>query len=166
MQARMRQVSLFAVVAGALVVVFGTSALAQSSNSEIGIWKVNVAKSKFSPGTGLKSSTTKIEAAGAGIKTIVDGVDATDGTVRHWESTANYDGKDNPITGNAPQGEDMVALTRIDATTTKQVYKKGGKITVTVTGVVSSDGKTQTVTITGTTAQGQTVNNVEVWEKQ
>jgi hypothetical protein len=91
MQARMRQVSLFAAAAGALVVVVGTTALAQSSNSEIGIWKLSVAQSK---GTAIKSGTITIEAAGAGIKTIVD----VDGTVNdHFAFTANYDGKDNPV---------------------------------------------------------------------
>jgi hypothetical protein len=164
MQARIRQVSLFA-VAGALVVVFDTTALAQSSNSEVGIWKLNVAKSTISPGTGPKSVTTKIDAAGAGIKTISDAVDAADGTVRHWEYTANYDGKDNPITGNAPGGNDMVARTRLNATTTKAVNKKGGKITTTQTRVVSSDGKT--LTTTATDAQGQSTDpNVLVWDKQ
>ena len=66
------------------VIVFGTTALAQSTNSEVGTWKLNVAKSRIPPGTAPKSATLKIEAAGAGIKTIVDGVDATDGTVR-WQ---------------------------------------------------------------------------------
>src|SRR6266852_4627161 len=51
MRARKRQMSLFAVVAVALVVVLSGTALAQSSNSEVGTWKLNVAKSKFSLGT-------------------------------------------------------------------------------------------------------------------
>jgi hypothetical protein len=163
MQARMRQMSLVAVVAVALVVVFST-ALAQSSNSEVGTWKLNLAKSKYSSGSGPKSATIKIEAIGAGIKLSQDAVNA-DGTVRHFEFTVNYDGKDNPITGNAPNG-DTVARTRIDATTTKTVVKKGGEITTTLTSVMSSDRKTLTNTNTVTNAQGQTVNNVAVYDKQ
>src|ERR1700736_5832798 len=95
-QARMRQMSLVAVVAVGLVVVLGGTALAQSSNTELGTWKLNVAKSKFSPGTAVKSGTIKVEAAGAGIKLVVDTVGA-DGTVRHYEYTVNYDGKDSPV---------------------------------------------------------------------
>jgi len=68
----------------------------QASNSEVGTWKLNLAKSKFNQGPAPKRVTIKTEAAGAGIKTIVDGV-SDDGTVRHSESTANYDGKDNPV---------------------------------------------------------------------
>jgi len=160
----MRQMSLFAVVGVALVVAVGGTALAQSSNSEVGTWKLNVAKSKIGP-AGPKSATVRIEAAGAGTKTIVDGVDAADATVRHWEFSANYDGRDNSVVGNSPQG-DMVARTRINATTTKTVNKKGGKITVTQTAVISSDGKTRTITATGTDALGHTVNHVTVWDKQ
>lgn len=164
MQSRMRQVYLFAVVAVALVVVLGGTAFAQSSNSELGTWKLNLAKSKYNQGPAPKSTTLKIEAAGAGIKTIVDTV-SDDGTVRHYESTASYDGKDNPIVGNSPNG-DTIARTRIDATTTKTVNKKGGKITTTSTNIVSSDGKTRTLTTTGTNALGQTVNSVAVFDRQ
>jgi hypothetical protein len=111
----------------------------------------------------LTSATIKNEAVGAGIKSIVDAVHAG-APVAHYEYTANYDGKDNRIVGNAD--DDVVALTRVDATTTKLVYKKEGKVTVTQTIVVSSDGKIRTITATGTSPQGHAVNNVTVWEKQ
>ena len=78
---------------------------------------------------------------------------------------AHYDGKDKPIVGNSPNG-DTLARTRINATTTKTVNKKGGKITTTNTTVVSSDGKTLTITTTGMNALGQTVNSVAVYDKQ
>jgi hypothetical protein len=161
MQARMRQMSLFAVVAVGLAVILGGTALAQSSNSEVGTWKLNVAKSK---GGTSKSGTLTIAAAGAGIKVTVDSVGA-DGTVGHWEFTANYDGKDNRVVGNNPNS-DTAARTRINATTTRTVNKKGGKTTTTLTDVVSSDGKTLTVTSIGTNALGQTVNSVQVYDKQ
>jgi len=58
------------------------------------------------------------------------------------------------------------ARTRINATTIQTVNKKGGKVTTTNTSVISSDGKTRTITTKGTNGQGQTVNNVQVFEKQ
>jgi hypothetical protein len=139
------------------------AAFAQS-DPQVGAWKLNVAKSKYSPGPAPKSATTKIEAAGAGTKVIVDQALA-DGTARHWEFTANYDGKDSPVTGNNPDA-DMVARTRLDANTVQTVAKKGGKVTTTQTSAVSSDGKTRTVTTKGVNASGQQVNNVAVYEKQ
>jgi hypothetical protein len=163
-QARIRQMSLVAVVALGLVVFLGGTAFAQSSNPEVGTWKLNVAKSKFSPGAGAKSRTVKIEAAGAGIKQTIDEV-AEDGTVRHNESTANYDGKDVPIVGDSPLG-DTVARTRINATTTRTVWKKSGKVTSTNTAVISSDGKTRTTTTKGTNALGKPNDGVAVYDKQ
>lgn len=162
MQARM-QAYLFTVVAVAFVVLVG-AALAQSGNPHVGTWKLNVAKSKYSPGPGPKSGTTKIETAGAGVKYIVDQMGG-DGTARRWEFTANYDGKDTPVIGNNPDA-DMVALTRINATTVRIVNKKGGRVTTTLTSVVSGYGRTRTITSTGTNAYGQTVNNVVLYEKQ
>ena len=138
--------------------------LAQGTDSQVGTWKLNLAKSKYSPGPAPKSATTKIEAVGAGTKVIVDQAQA-DGSMRHWEFTANYDGKDNPITGNNPDA-DMVARTRINATTIQTISKKGGKVTTTQTSAVSADGKTRTVTTKGVNAAGQTVNNVAVYDRQ
>ena len=164
MQARIRQTCLFAVVALGLVLVLARTTLAQPGNSSIGTWKVNLATSKYPAGTAPKSATFTVEAAGAGVKVTVDSV-AADGTVAHWAYSGNYDGKDNPITGNSPYG-DVVSSTRVDANTIRTIYKKAGTVTVTLTSVVSSDGKTMTFTGTSTNAAGQTVNNVRVYDKQ
>jgi hypothetical protein len=100
-------------------IVSGTVLAAQSSDPLVGSWKLNVEKSK---GTPLKGGTTKIEAAGEGVKFTVEFVGA-DGTVSHWGFTANYDEKDNPVTGNSPYGN-VVALTRIDPNTTQITSKQ------------------------------------------
>jgi hypothetical protein len=163
MQARLRQTCLFAVVALGLVVVLGGTTLAQPGSSNLGTWKLNLAKSTFAPGTAPKSATFRNVVAGAGIKTTSDSVGA-DGTARHSEYTIVYDGKDNPITGNSLSG-DVVAGTRIDANTVTFIYKKGGKVTVTTTSVASSDRKTYTITSKGTNTLGQTVNSVAVYDK-
>jgi hypothetical protein len=161
MQARMRQAYRLAVVVVASVVVFGGTALAQTN---IGTWKLNVAKSKYNAGTAPKSSIFTSVAAGAGVKITLDSV-AADGTASHSVYTAKYDGKDNPIVGSNASG-DIIARTRVDANTTKSIYKKGGKVTVTQTAVVSSDGKTMTITAKGTNAAGQPVDSVTVYDKQ
>jgi len=156
MQFRTRRLVLSSAVALGLVVVVAASALAQAGNPNIGMWKGNVAKSTMTTGTKFTTNTTKIVAAGAGITSTVD-TTYVDGTGRHWRFTANYDGKDSPITGNSPYG-DTVALTRVDANTTRTVYKKAGVVTATQTTVVSADGKTRTVTSKGKNAAGQAVD--------
>lgn len=164
MQTRMKRAYLSAAFAIVLAALLGGAVLAQGTDSQVGTWKLNLAKSKYSPGPAPKSATTKIEAVGAGTKVIVDQAQA-DGSMRHWEFTANYDGKDNRITGNNPDA-DMVARTRINATTIQTISKKGGKVTTTQTSAVSADGKTRTVTTKGVNAAGQKVNNVAVYDRQ
>jgi len=149
--------------AGSIIVLAG-AVLAQAADPQVGNWKLNVEKSTYSPGPALKSGTTKIEGAGLGTKVVVDQV-MGDGAVRHWEYTSNYDGKDSAVTGNNPDS-DMVARTRINATTVQTIAKKAGKVTTTQTSAVSADGKTRTVTTKGMNAAGQAVNNVSVYEKQ
>jgi hypothetical protein len=163
MQTSMTRGYLTAAFASVLAALLGGAVLAQT-DSQVGTWKLNVAKSKYSPGPAPKSATTKIEAVGAGIKAVVDQTLA-DGTTRHYEFTANYDGKDSPVVGNNPDA-DMVARTRINANTIQTVSKKNGKVATTQTSTVSADGKTRTVTTKGVNGAGQTVNNVAVYEKQ
>jgi hypothetical protein len=136
---------------------------AQASNPRLGTWKLNVEKSKYNPGPAPQSVTMKVEAAGEGEKATTEGVNAA-GTATKTEYTAQYDGKDYPMTGS--QNADTVSLKRIDARTMERTDKKGDKVVLTSTRVVSEDGKTMTVTTKGTNAQGQAVNNVTVWEKQ
>ena len=153
-------------VAVVLVAVLGADIerlSAQASDPRIGTWKLNVAKSKYSPGPAPQSLTGKVEASGEGETATTEGVNA-DGTPTMTQYTANFDGKDYPLTGS--QNADTVSLKRIDARTTERTDKKGDKVVQTLTRVVSQDGKTMTVTVKGTNAQGQAVDNVVVFEKQ
>ena len=159
MQIGTRQASLLTVVAITLAVALGGTAFAQA----VGTWKLNLAKSKYQQGQAPKSTTLVYEAAGAGIKVSVDGI-AADGSALHYSYTANYDGKDVPVVGNP--NADTSARTRVNATTTKLVNKKGGKILSTVTLVVSADGKTLTITTAGKDAKGQNADSVAVYDKQ
>ena len=101
-------------------------------------------------------------AVGPAVKAAVDLV-GTDGSKIHWEYTATLDGKPAAVTGN-PDG-DMVVAKRTNPNTIVTSYTLKGKPTTVNTRVVSADGKTLTVTSTGTNAQGQKVNNHQVFEK-
>ena len=164
MKTSLKRACLSAAVVGVFTMALAGALLAQAADPQIGTWKLNVAKSTFSPGPAPKSGTTKIEAAGAGAKLVVDQAQA-DGAARHWEFTANYDGKDVPIVGNNPDA-DTVARTRVNANTVETISKKAGKVVTTQQSTVSADGKTRTVTTKGVNAAGKTVNNVAVYERQ
>ena len=153
-------------VAVVLGVVLGADIMdlsAQGGDPRIGTWKLNVAKSKYSPGPPPQSQTLKVEASGKGEKVTSEVVNA-DGTNTTTQYTANFDGKDSPLTGSPIA--DMVSLKRIDARTTERTDKKGGTVAQTIRRVVSADGKTMNVTVKGKNAQGQEVSNVVVFEKQ
>jgi hypothetical protein len=164
MKTALKRARLLAAIVGVSTIGLAGTVLAQAADPQVGTWKLNVAKSTYHPGPGPKSATTVIEVAGAGAKLTVEQTMA-DGTVRHWGFTADYDGKDVPVTGDSPDA-DTVARTRVDANTVKTVSKKGGKVTLTQTSTVSADGKTRTVRTNGVNATGQKVNSVAVYEKQ
>src|SRR5262249_54438260 len=128
-----------------------------------GTWKLNTAKSKYSPGPMPKSQTLKQETSAAGLKTVTDGVDA-EGKPTHGEYVAKFDGKDYPWKGNL--NADSISLKRIDDNTYEGTWKLKGKTTIISKTVVSKDGKSRTSTQTGTDAQGRTVNNTVVYDKQ
>lgn len=141
-----------------------SSGAAQSgmADRQSGTWKMDPAKSKYSPGPAPKSVTLKIVSDADNIKLTSDGIDAA-GNPTHVEFTAKYDGKDYPITG-VPNG-DTIAVSRIDENTVESSVKKGGEVVMTVRSVVSKDGKTRTQTFRGKDAQGKEVNNVVVYRK-
>ena len=146
------------------VLAMAILAVAQPKDPFVGTWRLDTAKSKYSPGPAPKSQTAVYEAAGQGYKVTVKAEPAA-GAAQEWSYTTALDGKDVPVTGNNPNA-DMIAVKRIDATTLETVSKKSGKVTTTQRNVVSADGKTRTVTSTGVDAQGQKVNNVTVFTKQ
>src|SRR5215510_5583560 len=145
------------VVSMAAVLIAAVTLLGQSQESILGNWKMNAAKSKYSPGPVPKSNMAKWEAFQGGVKLTVDMVPVK-GETQHYEVSGKFDGKDNPVKGNNPDA-DMNAFSKIDARTYEIVQKKGGKNTVTARIVVAPDGKTRVTTITGKDGQGQTVNN-------
>jgi hypothetical protein len=148
-------------LACALTLALGSAAWA--GENWIGTWKLNAAKSKYSPGPGPASGSVKFEKADGAIKVTVDAVDAQ-GKPIHYGYASKFDGKEVPWTGN-PDG-DTAAARRIDDNTYENVSRKGGKVSVTSKVSVSADGKTLNITQTGTDGQGRAVKNALVYERQ
>ena len=154
----------FLVVVGAafLVTALAAPAYAQSPDPWVGTWRLNAAKSSYSPGPAPQSSRITITATPGGIKQTTR-IEPLTGPATTAEVTAMFDGKDYPVTGNP--NADMQSFTKIDSHSYQVVAKKGGKVTITSKVVISPDGKTRTTTQTGTDSQGRTVNNTIVYEK-
>ena len=158
---RIKMFAAFATTLLLVALVLNLSAAPADEHS--GTWKMNPAKSNYSPGPAPKSITVKIVSDADNMKLTSDGIDAA-GKPTHVEYTAKYDGKDYPITG-IPNA-DTIALERLDASTIRSTTKKGDQVVMTVTSVISKDGKTRTATFKGKNAEGLDVNNVVVYDKQ
>jgi hypothetical protein len=155
--------SLLMVSLAACAAIVLTSSLALAADNWLGTWKLDVAKSKYSPGPAPKSLTLKFEATPGGIKFKGDGVGA-DGKPNHSMFLSKFDGKDVPYEGNPDA--DMASPMKVDDNSYENTWKKGGKATITAKVVVSADGKTMTITQTGTNAKGEAVDNTAVYKKQ
>lgn len=161
--AYMKQICVFTAVM--LLPLFGAQ-----DNPATGTWRLNVAKSKFSPGPPPKSATLVIEAQGDNVKTSLEEIEG-DGSRVAYEYTATFDdGKDYPLSGSSrPErlgGAETVALRRAGSHAYGGQFKKDGQIVMTNRSVVAKDGKTLTLTANGAGAKGQPITLMTVWDKQ
>ena len=113
--------------------------LAAADNPFLGTWKLNVAKSKGTPGTMSKEGTVVFEAVGNQIKRTVTGIDP-DGERVNSSSTIPWDGNDHKV--DTPKGLPiMVAVRSINDHTVNVTVKADGKVVSSGRAVVSKDGK-------------------------
>ena len=137
--------------------------LAQS-NPLIGTWKLNLAKSKYSPGPPPRSNTVIWEAVGQGLRNRGEGVDAQGNPTKTDSGVISFDGKSYPYTGNPAY--DARSSKQVNASTFEFTRTKAGRVVQTLTIVVSADGKSRTNTTMGVDEKGQQINNVYVYDKQ
>ena len=128
----------------------------------LGTWKLNVAKSKFSPNGALTAATrTYTEANGQ--YTLSQKLTSADGKEMSYQ--VHYrEGKEEKQT--ATTFVDATLAKKIDANTWDFDLKKDGKVVGHVHRVVSADGKTLTVHNTGTQVSGVKGDETLVFDKQ
>src|SRR6185436_14094689 len=71
---RMGRFTLLAITVAVMVLVLGS--IAHAADNQAGTWKLNVAKSKYSPGPPPKEGTLTVEAIPDGLKITIHGTDA------------------------------------------------------------------------------------------
>jgi hypothetical protein len=153
----------FGVAFAALTLAFAAQAAqngqtAQTAQNDrfVGTWKLNIAKSKFSPGPPPTSATVTI----APDKVSVEEVHAN-GKTENWSYTPSP-GTTATITG---MENSSVMEKRVNDRTIEHTWKMG-ESTMQGKGVLSKDGKRMAYTPTGNTPDGKPLHNVEVYEKQ
>jgi hypothetical protein len=121
-----------------------------------GHWRVNLAKSIYEPGPPPAVAPTITYTRTA------DGYDwsASGGA----SGTITFDGKFRPVAG--VRNYDEIAFTPRDAYTTEVTRRRGGGVVQTGLRVLSRDGTTLTITFDGIDADGRTIHERVVYEKQ
>ena len=144
------------------ILAIGTSA-AFAADPVVGTWKLNVAKSTFTPGPAPKSQTRTYVESAQGITLTVKTTTA-DGKETTTTVTFKDDGKPYPVSGSPDY--DMVSVKRVDATTVHSTQMKAGATVGTGVRSVSKDGKTLTFAQKGTHATGVKYDDVSVYDRQ
>jgi hypothetical protein len=148
------------------VMAFGAGAVALAGDAAdpvVGTWKINLEKSKFSPGHAVKSQTRVYTQSKDGITVKADGMGA-DGSALSQRCTYKYDGKDYAFTG-APTF-DTLSLKQVDGHTVDSIQKKAGKAVATTRRTISADGKVLTLESKGMGDKGVAFDDVMVFDRQ
>ena len=133
----------------------------------LGTWKLNIAKSKYTPGPPPKDSNRyiKFEPAGNGaLKVTISVVDAM-GKTHNEVRMETFNGKPHPVEAD-PSVADAASEKRTGPYTQEVENWRKGKVAVRLTRTVSKDGKTLTLTAKGTYDKGQPFDDVRVYDKQ
>jgi hypothetical protein len=134
----------------ALFVLLRSPAPAQNANPRLGKWKLK------STNPAPASNVMTYEKYGQdGMKITIDAVNKDD-VKSQWSYTTNFDGKDEPITGNP--GADHGSVRVITPSINEIVYKKDGRVTQILTNVLSPDRNTIAVIYMRQDAEGKTSN--------
>jgi hypothetical protein len=135
------------------------------SDPVIGMWKLNVAKSKFSHGPALKSDIRTYEESRDGTMMVTLKSTSADGSETILKRTFKEDGKNYPV--NDSSGVDSISEVRINTRTARYAEKKAGKAMLRGRRVLSKDGKRLTVIEAGTdAATGARVEHTLVYDRQ
>jgi hypothetical protein len=158
-----RRITTMALLGLAVATILPQVGLAQS-DPLIGTWKLNLAKSTYSPGPPPRSLTRISEAVGQGWRVTFEGIDAQGNPTKAVFGPYFNDGKSYPVTGGLDY--DAISYKRVNGSTVETTLTKAGKAVQTGTLVTSADGKTLTITQTGVSANGQQINVVGLYDRQ
>ena len=122
-----------------------------------GTWKLNLAKSKFTPEPPFKSFTIAFTPDGT------RHLDLSGADGQHHKPALPWsDGREVSVEGVV----NATATSKIQGRTFHDIWKMNGKIIEDVHGIVSPDGKTFKARVDGTDTQGQTYHNELTFDRQ
>jgi hypothetical protein len=127
----------------------------------IGLWTLNLSKSivLLVP----TSSVMKVEAWEDGLKMSADTPDAQ-GNKRQPAIIYKFDGQDYPLVGSPIA--DSISAKRINQLLIESVWKRDGKVVLTMSIGVSVDGTTLNVIRTSMDGEGRRIEEIMVYDKE
>ena len=142
-----------------MIVAFGLSS-SGAENQFVGVWELNLAKSKPDPSSApVHSLSVKYVAAGSVLKAFL----TTDGAPSPHPTT--YDGQEHEYGGTSALLATHIVPTAKGAAL-ETVFKRDGKKVGTRKNTLSADGRTMTVISEGTKPDGTKYRSILVFEKQ
>ena len=129
-------------IAGVLVLTISSAAYLRAADADpiIGVWKLNLAKSKYIPGPAPKSETRTYVQKGSEVFCTIDRVDSTGKHIAPIEFSEKYDGREYPVKGSAIG--DALVLKRINDYLSEATMKHAGMVVATTRRIITDNGKT------------------------
>lgn len=148
-------------IAGAAVSLRTQTAAVGKDDPIIGVWQLNVAKSKYHPGPGPISETRTYKRGANGVEGTIQRRFAN-GRSERIEYVAEYD-REYPVSGT--EEYDHILLKRIDERTAQAVLSHAGRVYGIARRVISASGTSMTITLKRESSNGQAVLNTAVYER-
>ena len=143
--------------------IAGAQPVLAQSNLPMGVWQLNLAKSKYEGAPAPKAQIAYYQGEGQNRTNTVIAINA-EGKPTVTMFMHVYDGQPHPTTGSP--AFDASTYTLVDANTVSFSRLKAGTVVQTGTIVMSPDGKSYTTTTTGTDEKGRQIHTIGVNEKQ
>lgn len=127
----------------------------------VGVWQLNLAKSRYFPGPGPTSETRTYSREGDSVVGVIRRMFG-DGRRERIEYTANYD-REYPVMGT--EDYDHVVLKRIDEYTSEAVLSHAGRVYGVARRAIAGDARTMTITFRRENSSGPSVYNVVYYDR-
>lgn len=128
----------------------------------LGVWKLNLARSRFNPGPAPRSQSRTYIETPQGIQVTIRSV-GVNGSSSTIEFPEKYDGRDYPVQGS--DVADALALVRINNLMAEATLKHAGRVVATAKRVITDEGKTLIISYAEPSLE-HPVDNQLVYDRQ
>lgn len=149
------------IAVGTIPVLTAQSTSPKEPDQLVGVWRLDVAKSRYRPGPAPVSETRTYVRDGDNVLGVIERA-FPDGRRQRIEYTANYD-REYPVIGT--EDYDHVVLKRIDPYTSEAVLSHAGRVFGTARRVIAADGKSMTITFRRDSETGVSVLNFAYYDR-